>query len=916
MIFTSGLESLKKNIYSDLLKEADALKRSFEKIKGELGEFVAESTGAYKSLRSFFENKDIPHEECEPNGFLYGHETISSISSQDAICFPKIYQFNKVAATAIEENSICAPLFFNFVLRSIISYPIGDSIVYMLDSNVSGDFNSLSPICTELGDTDTAKNMFHYITKDEDKDRVLTELIDVMDRNIRNYISKYPDLYSYNTHNQQMREPYYFVFIKNIAETFNDKQQIEKLTRLIHSQNATKAGIFIFYTYDKKNIENKEDIYFSEVSKAVHNLLRTSHLWENVERLYVDSELSLEPKATYEIVSKVINYVNTQTPPVTVMTFKEEITRALSKGVLWESLYQGDNSHLYFPVGYQNPVTKQEVDISFSGVSPHLFIGGKTGSGKSILLHNLILNGALRYSPEQLQFYLVDMKGGVSFVNYKHLPHVAALCASSNRHYAESLLEMFCNEIEKRNLLFKREGVFSLSGYNESVAKNNGQVLPYIFGIIDEFQELFPRLDSIANKSQEYIEKIHKLGRAAGVFIALCTQSPPSNIDRSQVGIKMALICTKENSAKLIGNEGASKLRGIGRAIINTSESGEERYNQEFQVAFVHEKKELPIYVEQIKKIYLKQHHGIDKLVHMVYDDNDQSSKLSDNPALMYSANTPLNHIPYIYIGVPGFYRKEHVKFCFHRDSQSNVAICGSDRPAALRLVGIIAIQFIHYYKQFGTKVYVSDLQKQTEPTYNQLGFLSSKSGVSYSNTANLKKTIEEVYQILNNRKQDPAKSVHEPEVLYAIIDMKPDSNFSMANSSMFSFGGTPEATPISMLKELIIEGPDYGIHVLVYSYNYTNMEILKGLELLTQMEIKIALRGGNSFKLLSNYGTQEIIDQYGKGFINMPPEMGLKYVDGDGLGDPFLIYDTLGDDKFKGSVWDTLFTSLPNKKY
>ena len=64
------------------------------------------------------------------------------------------------------------------------------------------------------------------------------------------------------------------------------------------------------------------------------------------------------------------------------------------------------------------------------------------------------------------------------------------------------------------------------------------------------------------------------------------------------------------------------------------------------------------------------------------------------------------------------------------------------------------------------------------------------------------------------------------------------------------------------------------------------------------------------------NYGSQDIIDQYGKGFVRMPEEMGLKYTDGDGYGDPFLVYDTLGDEKLRGTVWDTLFANLPNKQF
>jgi hypothetical protein len=712
-----------------------------------------------------------------------------------------------------------------------------------------------------------------------------------------------------------MYEPYHFLFIRNIEETLPDKRQIDKLMKLVHAQNATKAGIYIFFTYNDNRLSEQFDSYFSETYKAIANLLKISSVIVTPQRHYSDAKLTLERKAGPDIVTKVINYVQTQKPPVSVMTFSPVIKKKLATGSLWNPPYKGQKYHLYIPVGYLNATTPKEIDFDFDNSSPHTFVGGKIGSGKSILLHNIILNGALRYSPDKLRFYLADMKGGVSFVKYKQLPHVAALCASSDRHYVESLLELFCNEIDRRSSLMKRVGANKLDNYNELAEKMNHDKLPYLFCIIDEFQELFTSSDIISNNSKKYIEKIHKIGRFEGIFLALCTQSAPSDISRGQVGVKLSLICNPQDSIALIGNEGAAYLKGKGRAIYNPSETGESKYNQEFQVAYIDEMNELPQYVQQIHQIYLKQNNGQDKYDHLIYDDNDLSARLSENPIFMHPEQQSPSLIPYIYLGVPAFYRKEHVKFCFQRNSQSNVAICGTDRETALRLTGIIVIQFLHLYKK--AKVYISDLQKQMEPTYNQLEFLSkSQFDVSHSGAVNLKNTLEEVYQILCRRKQDPANSVYEPEVLYSILDLKPDSNFSSSQSSMFSFSGTTEITPMNKLKELIEDGPDYGIHILVYSYNFANMDVLQNLSLLNKMEVRIALRGGNSSKLLINIGSQDIIDQYGKGFVRMPEQMGLKNTDGDSYGDPFLIYNSIGDRKFENSVWDVLFKKLPNKDY
>ena len=52
------------------------------------------------------------------------------------------------------------------------------------------------------------------------------------------------------------------------------------------------------------------------------------------------------------------------------------------------------------------------------GTSQHVLVAGKTGSGKSTLLHALITNLALRYSPDEVELYLIDFKKGVEFKTY------------------------------------------------------------------------------------------------------------------------------------------------------------------------------------------------------------------------------------------------------------------------------------------------------------------------------------------------------------------------------------------------------------------------------------------------------------------------------------------------------------------
>ncbi len=66
-----------------------------------------------------------------------------------------------------------------------------------------------------------------------------------------------------------------------------------------------------------------------------------------------------------------------------------------------------------------------------NGTSQHVLIAGKTGSGKSTLLHVLITNVALRYSPDEVELYLIDFKKGVEFKAYAE---AGAAARARDRH--------------------------------------------------------------------------------------------------------------------------------------------------------------------------------------------------------------------------------------------------------------------------------------------------------------------------------------------------------------------------------------------------------------------------------------------------------------------------------------------------
>src|SRR5207245_4663698 len=56
--------------------------------------------------------------------------------------------------------------------------------------------------------------------------------------------------------------------------------------------------------------------------------------------------------------------------------------------------------------------------------APHTLIAGSTGSGKSVLMQNIILSIAATNTAEQARIILVDPKQGIDYFQFESLPHL------------------------------------------------------------------------------------------------------------------------------------------------------------------------------------------------------------------------------------------------------------------------------------------------------------------------------------------------------------------------------------------------------------------------------------------------------------------------------------------------------------
>lgn len=199
----------------------------------------------------------------------------------------------------------------------------------------------------------------------------------------------------------------------------------------------------------------------------------------------------------------------------------------------------------------------------------HAFIIGKTGIGKTQLLHNIITGLIQRYSPADLELLLFDLKNGEDLNFYKDVKHNRTLFVTNNSDF-QIILEIMReldSKMKERGELLRDSGCNNIVDYNN---EHPGRPLRQIVVIIDECQNIFVNNDGNTSKMlcevSSILSKIAKEGRSQGVHIILATQTL-ANADIPQDILNnitdfYLMHCALGDSEKLV-NGSSNKTRNL-----------------------------------------------------------------------------------------------------------------------------------------------------------------------------------------------------------------------------------------------------------------------------------------------------------------------------------------------------------------
>ena len=440
---------------------------------------------------------------------------------------------------------------------------------------------------------------------------------------------QYADILEYNQAAGKNAEPLQFLMVVDFPRGFT-QAALEKLENIM--SNGPKNGIYTILAGEVGELDGSNDAndprYNAVLQRIVQHL--SCYRYEN-GMLRVPPRPSSAIRAGHPHANPQVQYLPLQLPENRVElddaieTMKKAVYNADRVTITYDDVTSGlthqpdrwfrysDEKGISVPFALSGANKVLSLELASDALSPkyHTLVTGMIGSGKSTLLHTLIMGLLMKYSPEDVQIYLMDFKDGVEFKVYTeyNLKNFRAISIDTEPEFGLAVLKKIEAEMQARNNIFKEEGCRGLEGYRREMAEkgNPHHGMPRTILIIDEFQEAFGRSDDpVMSEAAEIIKRLTLVGRAPAIYLIMATQdiknaaALPETV-YNQFETRIALKSSPD-SARIIlpDNPMADQLINLdkGVAIFNAS-AGNKDHNVQCRIAFCSEDEQRAL-LEQI----------------------------------------------------------------------------------------------------------------------------------------------------------------------------------------------------------------------------------------------------------------------------------------------------------------------------
>lgn len=665
-----------------------------------------------------------------------------------------------------------------------------------------------------LADHDEALVGGRIWTSGEHIEQRLADLTEHMETVIQKYLrNEFETIDDYNEQAGELAEPYRFLVIADFPANFSDIA-VQRLNSI--ASTGARCGVYTLVARDTR-IALPSGTHIDELQARSVNLLQQNGRFAWNDTVFKQFPLSLEKPPAEDFLTRILNIVGryakdakrVEVPFATIAPKPEEFWSGSTK------------NELSVPIGKMGATRLQSLRLG-RGVAQHGLIAGKTGSGKSTLLHALITNLAMWYSPDEVEFYLVDFKKGVEFKAYAThlLPHARAIAVESDREFGLSVLQRVDAELARRGEAFRKLGVQDLASYRET----SGHTLPRTLLIIDEFQEFFSEDDKLAQDAGLLLDRLVRQGRAFGIHVLLGSQTigGTSGLARSTIGqmaVRVALQTSEADSQIILGdgNAAARLLSRPGEAIYNDA-GGLVEANSPFQVAWLPDDHR----DEFLSRIQAKTRESqVHKPEPVVFEGNVPAD-ITRNPLLTKAIEAPSwpepTTAPRVWIGEPVAI-KDPTGISMRRQSGSNILVVGQDDEAALDILGSAMISLAAQLSTEAASFVVLDGTPADSPLAGVFEILRSILPHEVRLTE-YRSAGDVICELADEMRRRQAAEITPEKGIYVFIYGLQRYRVLRKQEDSFSFSmnaGEEKPNPDRQFADLLREGAPLGMHVIVW---------------------------------------------------------------------------------------------------
>jgi DNA segregation ATPase FtsK/SpoIIIE-like protein len=730
----------------------------------------------------------------------------------------------------------------NIILRLLATTPPGRLEFTIFDPvGLGQNFAALM----HLADYESSTINSRIWTQSAQFEEKLAELNEHMEKIIQMYLrNEYATITEYNAQAGSVAEKYHFLVIASFPVNFSDTAA--KRLRNI-AANGARCGVFTLIQWDQRNAV-PQDFVPDELRNHSLCLTRAGDGFEFAHWHAAGTRVVFDAPPDAEFTTQLLHQIGDAGKNSNRVEVPFEQI-APPDAEMWTN---ETSEELRVPIGRSGATKLQYLAIG-RDTRQHALIAGKTGSGKSTLFHIIITNLALRCSPEQVEFYLVDFKKGVEFKCYGNhrLPHAKVVAIESDRAFGLSVLQRVDDELRRRGDMFRKVGAQDLAGYKRV---GGTEPVPRTLLMIDEFQEFFVEEDRVSQNASVLLDRIVRQGRAFGIHVLLGSQTLGGayTLARATIGqmvIRIALQCNEADAYLIMDQDNPAPrlLSRPGEGIYNDT-AGSIEGNSPFQAVWLSDR----VREDYLAKIRAQaDQSGHDYPGPIVFEGNapaDVRENLLLRDVLKGAGEFSLP--PRLWLGAPNSI-KGPTEAIFRRQSASNLLVIGQSDERMLTILSVALVALAAQYPKAGAQFYILHNVPAGIPQleFFQRGIAAVPQPVVQAGNANLAEVMGQLSEELK-RRQEAENSA--PDIFVLIHDLQ---NFKkLRQEDEFSFSSSPaESSPAATLLELITEGPARGIHVILTCDSYNNVNRFLGRKMLGEIEMRVAFQmsAGDSASLI-----------------------------------------------------------------